>query len=104
MRQIPDEVLVAIQRHFHAVIRGRAGTLIEERGIELPDLRVAAASEKRRHWLDIPGMAGGFKYWFEGEGAETKLFAESWCRMVDGSGERHEITAEGSRLVAEGFV
>jgi hypothetical protein len=49
-------------------------------------------------------MCGGFSYWLEGEGEQTKLITESWCRVVGGSGQRHEVTAEGSRLVEEGFV
>ena len=35
---------------------------------------------------------------------DAKLVAESWCRVVGGSGQRHEITPAGSRLVEEGFV
>jgi hypothetical protein len=32
------------------------------------------------------------------------LVSESWCRVVDGSGQPHEVTSAGSRLFAEGFV
>ena len=32
------------------------------------------------------------------------LTAESWSRVVGGSGQRHEMTAHETRLVAEGFV
>lgn len=49
-------------------------------------------------------MYGGFSYWLEGEGEQAKLITESWCRVVGGSGQRHEITAAGSRLLEEGFV
>jgi hypothetical protein len=49
-------------------------------------------------------MAGGFSYRLEAVGVEAKLIADSWCRMVDGSGQRHEITSAGSQMVAEGFV
>ncbi len=48
--------------------------------------------------------AGGFSYRLEVVGVEAKLVSESWCRVVDGSGQRHEITSTGSRRVAEGFV
>lgn len=49
-------------------------------------------------------MYGGFSYWFEGENEQTLLVVESWCRVVVGSGQRHEINVQGSRLVDEGFV
>ena len=52
----------------------------------------------------MPGMYGGFSYRWEGMGKRARLVVESWCRVVEGSGQRHEITAEGSRLVEEGFV
>jgi hypothetical protein len=28
----------------------------------------------------------------------------SWCRVVEGSGQRHVITARGSKLIEGGFV
>jgi hypothetical protein len=49
-------------------------------------------------------MYGGFSYRLEGEGERAKLVTESWCRIVGGSGQRHEITAQGSKLVDTGFV
>lgn len=52
----------------------------------------------------MPGMYGGFAYWFEGDGAGLKLVTESWCRVVEDSGQRHEIDESGCRMVEEGFV
>jgi hypothetical protein len=54
----------------------------------------------------VPGMYGGFSYRLEVAGVEAKLVSESWSRVVDGSGQRHEITSAGSQLVEveEGFV
>jgi hypothetical protein len=49
-------------------------------------------------------MYGGFSYRLESVGVEAKLVSESWCRVVGGSGQRHEITSAGSQLVEEGFV
>ena len=106
MKHRPDEKLLAIQGHFHEVIRGRVGDLIQERGVELPELTDRDATEESPCWFPVPGMCGGFSYWFEGEGDgdEARLVTESWCRGVQGSGQRHEITAEGGRLVKEGFA
>ena len=44
-------------------------------------------------------MYGGFRYWFDQLGADARLITESSCRVVGGSGERHEVTARGSKLL-----
>jgi len=33
-----------------------------------------------------------------------KQIIDSWCRIVGGSGQSHEITTDGCILVEEGFV
>jgi len=105
MKEVPKDILLAIQKHFHSVIRGRASDLIDEHNVVLPELALLLNSDKpKKAWLPIPGMYGGFSYWLEGEGEQTTLITESWCRVVEGSGQRHKITAEGSQLVAQGFV
>jgi hypothetical protein len=58
----------------------------------------------RKFWFAVPGMFGGFAYWLAYPGPKAKLICESWSRMEDGSGLRHEITASESTLVDEGFV
>lgn len=104
MRHVPETKLRAIQQHFHQLIRGRAAKLIDQQGLKLPELAPLLTSDDPKAWFPIPGMYGGFNYWFEGEEQETKLVTESWCRVVGGSGQRHEVTAQGSKLVDEGFV
>ncbi len=104
MLKIPEETIRAIQEQFHKVIRARAGDLIAEHNVPLPELAPLLESSKPKGWFAVPGMYGGFSYWLEGEGTSTKLISESWCRVAEGSGQRHEVTANGSRLVAEGFV
>jgi hypothetical protein len=49
-------------------------------------------------------MAGGFRYWIEMRAARPMLISESWSRMADGAGQRHEVTADGATLVEEGFA
>ncbi|HUR27731.1 MAG TPA: hypothetical protein VM509_06065 [Planctomycetota bacterium] len=102
--KIPDATLLAIQAHFHAVLRGRAAELIEEHALQLPQLESLLAVEDHKAWFPVLGMMGGFSYWLEGDGPDANLVCESWSRVVEGSGQRHEITATGSRLVGEGFV
>ena len=96
-----DRQLQKIQKNFHKVIKSRADRLIREHNVSLPELKEIA---KERMYFPVPGMYGGFAYWFEGEGDNIKLITESRCRVVSGSGMRHEITAQGYKLVAEGFV
>jgi hypothetical protein len=103
-RHVPLGILLKIQSHFHAVIRERAARLIEEHALRLPELEALLEMERIKLWFPIPGMAGGFSYWLEEVGVEAKLVADSWCRVVDGSGQRREITSTGSQLVDEGFV
>ncbi|HMO83802.1 MAG TPA: hypothetical protein PKC18_02670 [Lacipirellulaceae bacterium] len=104
MRSVPEATLVAIQERFHAVIRERAAELTEQQMLDLPELAPLLSSNDPKAWFSVPGMYGGFSYWFEGEGETAKLVTESWSRIVDGSGQRHEITAQGSQLVDQGFV
>ena len=104
MLQIPEDVLLAIERHFHALIRERTGDLVDQHGVELPRLASLLAADEQVVWFAVPGMVGGFKYWLEGKGRQSKLITESWSRVVGGSGQRHVITSEGSQLVEEGFV
>lgn len=104
MRQVPADTLQAIQQHFHAVIRGRVADLIDQHSVPLPELAPLLSAVEPKAWFPVPGMYGGFSYWLDGEGEQAKLVTESWCRVVGGSGQRHEITAAGYRLVEEGFV
>jgi hypothetical protein len=43
-------------------------------------------------------------YWLNGKGQDVVLIAESWYRIFDGSGQRHEINRQTCKLVEEGFV
>lgn len=105
LRRVPAGVLAVVQTHFHAVIRGRADDLVRKSGLRLPELGpLLEIPADETIWFAVPGMYGGFAYRLRTDGVEAVLVAESWCRVVGGSGQRHEITSRGSRLVAEGFV
>lgn len=101
---VPRESIVRLQAHFHAVIRGRAERLVVEQQLRLPELEPLLELDPPEMWFPVPGMAGGFSYRLDADGVRVKLVSESWCRVVGGSGQRHEITSGGSRLVDEGFV
>ena len=97
-------MLLRAQAHFHTVIRGRAERLVEEHGLRLPELEPLLELDTAEMWFAVPGMYGGFRYRLEAAGVRLKLLSDSWCRVVEGSGQRHEITPGGSQLVDEGFV
>lgn len=101
---VPLAVLQRIQAHFHEVIRGRIDRPLPNHGLRLPELEPLLELERPEMWFPVPGMYGGFSYRLDCAGAEARLVSESWCRVVGGSGQRHEITPTGSRLVEEGFV
>lgn len=92
----------AIEARFHQLIGDRAREFRVALPTPLPDLSNARGTRENPDYLAVPGMYGGFAYWFEGHGA--RLFTESWCRVVGNSGQRHVITPKGTVLVAEGFV
>ena len=102
--RVPLATLLKIQAHFHAVIRGSAENLIKEHALRLPELEALLELDRPQMWFPIPGMYGGFSYRLETTGADALLISESWSRVVSGSGQRHEITSAGSRLLEEGFV
>ena len=103
-RHVPSGILSKIQQYFHDVIRGRIRELEHSDSLRLPEIEPLLEFNEARAWFAVPGMYGGFRYWLEGEGVDVKLVSESWCRVVGGSGQRHEVTSAGSRLTDEGFV
>lgn len=103
-RHVPIGILLKIQSNFHDVIRATIDRELPNHKLRLPELEPLLELERPQMWFPIPGMYGGFSYWLESTGVTAKLISESWCRVVAGSGQRHEITSQGSRLVAEGFV
>ena len=100
-RHVPMGVLLKVQAHFHAVIRDRAEPFVLEHGLRLPELEPLLELDEPLMWFEVPGMYGGFSYRLQLAGVEASLVCESWCRVIGGTGERHEITSDGSRLVEE---
>jgi hypothetical protein len=94
--------LERVQAHFHDLIRSRAGDLV--RATNLPSLAVGVGTDDEPAWFPIEGMHGGFKYWWDATTSSLRLMTESWSSVVAGSGQLHEITPTGARLLGEGFV
>lgn len=96
--------LQRVQAHFHGLIRSRAGEVIDQYKLVLPGLAAGVGTDEEPAWFPIDAMSGGFKYWWDAGAGQLRLMAESWSGLVSGSGQLHEITAAGARLLAEGFV
>ena len=98
-RAVPTRILLKIQDYFHDVIKERAGKLVSLRQMRLPELSPLLEFDKPQMWFPVPGMYGGFKFFLQGEGPSVRLVSESWCRVVEGSEQRHEINSRGITLV-----
>jgi hypothetical protein len=69
---------------------------------QLPNLHDLSFDDEEA-WFAVSGMYGGFSYrWLDND--RTKLTASSWSRVCGGSGQAHEITKDGAKLIDEGFV
>ncbi|MEU5943398.1 ankyrin repeat domain-containing protein [Micromonospora sp. NPDC047548] len=101
---VPDDELRRVQEHFHGLICHRAGKLVDEHRLRLPELEVLLETPGGGSGFSVPGMYGGFSFTLAVEDGRARLTTESWSRVVGGSGQRHEITVGGVDLVAEGFV
>lgn len=99
----PDE-LQRIEVYLHAVINGRVERLVREHRLRLPPLEPLQEMPMRGVWMPVPVMFGGFDYWLERGGPSPHFVSESWFRVVDGSGERHEVSPKGLTLVDADFV
>jgi hypothetical protein len=102
-RSIPGDTLDALQARFHDVILGRAERLVREHQLRLPQLAPLLECDPPEMSFTIPGMYGGFSYRLARAGENPLLVSESWCRVVGGSEQRHEISPAGSTLVEEGW-
>ena len=96
--------LQKIQAHLHELIHARAGDRLGAQASSLPALAAGQGTEDDPVWYAVEGMDGGFKYWWDTAAARPRLMSESFSRSVEGSGQLHEITPAGSRLLGEGFV
>ena len=62
----------------------------------LPSTTKYPPSHLKPEWLSIPGMYGGFAYQLFKEGDTYRLHTESWNRIIGGSEQTHDITAQGT--------
>jgi hypothetical protein len=61
-------------------------------GMGKPDI---LESRVGRAYYPVDGMGGGFAYVLTKRHGEPLLIVDSWCRVIGGSEQRHEITTGG---------
>jgi hypothetical protein len=99
--EVAPGVLSAIEQRFHEVVRGRMRDFRIEDGLRLPELEILLELPDPELWFPVPGMYGGFRFRLEVQDSAVRLISDSWCRVVGGSEERHEITESGVRAVSQ---
>jgi hypothetical protein len=67
--------------------------------LRYPPVEILHELPGQRVWFPIPA-----KYGFHIELQRGGLEVKSWCGLVEGSGQAHLVTPEGSVLVDQGFV
>ena len=97
---VPTGTLEQLQRRLHALIHERAGNLVAEHRLRLPELEPLTELATPTCWFPVPGMYGGFNYQLAG----TELTVRSWCRVVGGSGQTHRISADATELTESGWA
>jgi hypothetical protein len=98
---VPAAALAALQGRLHRLIEEESYALAAQHRLKLPQLEILTELPAgSRVWFPVPGMYGGFSFTLE-DGA---LIVESWNRVVQGSGQRHRITAGSTTLLEAGFV
>jgi len=97
--------LEVIKNFFHELILKRNEfnkNFLNYENKKLPEITNSVWDKEE--WYAVPGMYGGFAYKLVERDKKPLLISSSWCRVVGGSGQKHEITIDGCILVEEGFV
>ena len=96
--------LKVIQDYFHELILERNkdnSAFLADKSKQLP---IILNDNLEEMWYPVPGMYGGFAYQLVEKEGKPMLISNSWCRIVGGSGQKHELTSDGCILIEEGFV
>jgi hypothetical protein len=93
----------ALDARLAELIHGRIGGRVYDGDLRTvlryPPVEILHELPGQRVWFPLPA-----KYGFHIELQRGALEVKSWCGLVEGSGQAHLVTTEGSVLVDEGFV
>jgi hypothetical protein len=93
----------ALDTRLAELIDGRIGGRVYDGDLRTvlryPPVEILHEVPGQRVWFPLPA-----KYGFHIELQRGALEVKSWCGLVEGSGQAHLVTPEGSVLVDQGFV
>ena len=101
MKKFDPNDLKTIQDNFHSLILKRVADFPLTKELWDKNLPSISNMDQKRKWFKVLGMYGGFAYQLLEKEGKPVLLTESWCRVVGGSGQRHEVTTTGYALVAD---
>ncbi|XP_052073390.1 uncharacterized protein LOC127711399 [Mytilus californianus] len=90
-----SESIATMEKSLHTVILGRAEKLIQEHGVQLPQL--VFLYEKGPFHYSVPMMYGGFNVRKYNDGIKV----HSFCRVVGGSEQDHVIEKNGKTTLKD---
>jgi len=100
LRDCPTDTLRSIRNSLHRLILERAGQLVKEHSLRLPELEPFLEMEARADmWFQVPGMYGGFLIRLMANSTGSFLHVHSWNRVWDPDGEYHEVHPDGYREI-----
>ncbi|RUP06790.1 MAG: ankyrin repeat domain-containing protein [Mycobacterium sp.] len=100
---LSGEQIRALDRQLAELIDGRIHGRVYDgdlrKVLRYPPVEILHELPGQRVWFPMPA-----KYGFHIELQRGTLEVKSWCGLVEGSGQVHLVTSEGSVLVDQGFV
>lgn len=100
---LTDKQVRALDTQLAKLIDGRIQGRVYEgdlrKVLRYPPVEILQELPGQRVWFPMPA-----KYGFHIELQRGGLEVKSWCGFVEGSGQAHLVTPEGSVLVDQGFV
>jgi hypothetical protein len=99
VRDIAEDTLAQLEYVLHALIASRALRLLRESCVALPQLGPLTEIDKPVMWFPVPGMHGGFRIELTAAEQDYELDVTSWCRVMEGSHERHRVRPNGFELL-----
>jgi hypothetical protein len=92
-RSVTRDVLEALEKQLHLLIRGRAAELVLKWQLRLPRLAPLTEMTEPTLWFPVPELSGGFGI----ELQDTELEVKSWSRADEGWARTHRVTRDTVR-------
>jgi hypothetical protein len=104
LHPVKSDHLMLMTRHFHELVHERIKEFAAIPVMRLPILDPLTEMNVPILWCPIPGMYGGFNLQLKRSGDCPQIIADSWSRVVGGSGQKHLIMPQGYVQLEDGTV